>query len=186
MKIDQEMIISHNEGQTSYKAKINSFKRLNTWKPGWRICSKLFKVDGVNLRIDVYPNGRCQDDVNLVSFYIVNKSDVAIDLLCDINIGSKIKLDDENVYIKPDYGWKKCYNHKDVKDNDDVDFEIAVPIKRLRRQVQEDSDNDNVVDNSLRTSGGAASSIQKMTYPECPICLEDMIQDAGFQLLSEC
>ena len=188
-------MISHSEVQTSYKVRVASFnQKMKTWEPGRVICSKYFNVEGVKLRIVLYPNGRTQGDVNHISFFICNESEVAIDLLCNIKRGSKSKIDDENFHIPAEsgFGWSKSYKHKDDKDSKDKNFETTVTIKKLWKQVQEDGDNNNEADNSqsvkkmlgslekrierFEASVGGAVSIQKMTYPECPICLQDMIQ----------
>ena len=92
-------IISHK--QTSFKVRVESFKnKMNTWKPGRVLCSKYFNVNGVKLRFELNPNGDDKEDLNHISFFIRNESSVAIDLLCDIHMGSKIEWEDVNLHIK--------------------------------------------------------------------------------------
>ena len=105
MNIVREMI-SHSEGPTSYRMRVASFKnKMKTWASGRKISSKDFKVDGVKLRIQLFPNGEDQEVMNHISFYIHNYSGVDIDLLCDVKMGSKVKFDDNNFHIKAESGW---------------------------------------------------------------------------------
>ena len=193
MNIVREMI-SHSDGPTSYKMRVASFKnKMKTWASGRKISSKDFKVDGVKLRITLYPNGEDQEVVNHISFYIHNYSCVDIDLLCDVKMGSKEKSDDNNWHIKAGRGrgWRKFYNHKDDNDNEDKDFEITVTIKKVWKQVQEDGDNNDEANNSqsvekrLENLEKAVKNLvqnPKTTYPECPVCLEDMVQDTRIMM----
>ena len=64
MNIAREMI-SHSEVQTSYKVRVASFnQKMKTWEPGRVICSKYFNVEGVKLRIVLYPNGTSKGQRN--------------------------------------------------------------------------------------------------------------------------
>ena len=72
MGIAHEMI-SYSEGQTSYRVRVDSFKhKMKTWRAGRLIRLKTFKIDGLKLRLELYPNGETQEDVNHVSIYIKN------------------------------------------------------------------------------------------------------------------
>ena len=57
------------------------------------------RVNGVKLRIALYPNGIDQEAVNHVSLAICNASGVAIDLLFDVNMGDKTKYDDCHIHF---------------------------------------------------------------------------------------
>ena len=138
MSIASEMI-SHREGRTSYKGRVESFKhKMKTWEPGMLICSKYFKVNGVKLRIALYPNGIDQEAVNHVSLAICNASGVAIDML----MGDKTKYDDCHIHFPAGSfgGRDQFYNRKTDQDDDDADFEIIITliIKKLWKQVKED------------------------------------------------
>ena len=150
MSIAREMI-SHREGQTGYIVRVESFKqKMKTWEPGMFICSKYFKVNGVTLRIALYPNGIDQEAMNHVSLAICNASGVAIDLLFDVNMGDKTKYDDCHIHFPAGSfgGRDKFYNHKSDKDDDDADFEITLTIKKLWKQVKEDGVTSNRSNNS--------------------------------------
>ena len=196
MEIAREIISLQPE--PTYKVRVESIKhKMKTWEPRRDIASH-FAVDGVKLWFSLHPNGATKEDVNHVSFFIWNASGVAINLLCDVNMGSKAKFDDVNSHIKAGtgWGWRKFYNHKDDKDNEDKDFEITVTIKKMWKQLQEDGDNNNQGNNSqrvekrlerlekrmkrLENSEGGVASVQ--TYPECPVCLEDMVEDTRIMM----
>merc|ERR1719154_591638 len=66
--------------------------------------------------LELYPDGEDKDDVNHVSLYIENCSEVDIDILFDINMGRKVKYTDENFSIKAGdtWGYGYFYNHDDA------------------------------------------------------------------------
>ena len=132
--IAREMI-SNNEGQTSYTMRVENFKqKMKTWMPVREICSNIFEVvDGVNLRILLYPNGITQSDMCGLLF-ICNESDVAF--LFDDHVGSK-KFDDlPEFHIRAGHKTAiRLVNHSRDKDEDDAAFEIIVTIQKLWKQV---------------------------------------------------
>jgi len=152
MGIAHEML-SHSEGQTSYRVRVFSFKqKMKNWKPGRVIHLKTFKVDGIKLRLDIYPNGNTSEEEDNVSIYIRNNSDVDIDILFDIQMGIKEIHNDEKMHLGAgaSRGWPEFYSHRrDYYDDDDDDeeFEITVTVKKLWKQVHGDCVFNNVSDN---------------------------------------
>ena len=93
MSIAQEML-SYNEGQTSYKVRVKSFKhKMDTWSMRRAIPLKNFMVDGIWLHMDIYPNGYEEEDC--VSIYIDNLSDYNISMVLDLSLGAEKKKDCE-------------------------------------------------------------------------------------------
>ena len=193
MGIAHEMI-SYSEGQTSYRVRVDSFKhKMNTWRAGRLIRLKTFKIDGLKLRLELYPNGETQEEVNHVSIYIKNNSNVDIDILFDAHMGTKEIRNDIKFHIEAwnSLGWGKFYDHEDDDDYDDEAFEITVTVKKLWKQFHEDGVNNNVSDNIqgvqqrlesleksmkslIEKSGEAAVPKPQIPQPDCPICLENM------------
>ena len=108
-------IISHSQGQTSYKVRVKSFiQKMDTWKNGKVIRLKSFSVDGVKLRMKVYPNGIDEECRGNVSMMIENLNDFKIRLNCDFSIGYKTVLTDVTYNLSPNTytGVKQFYNHR--------------------------------------------------------------------------
>ena len=150
MGIAHEMI-SNSEGQTSYRVRVSSFKhKMNTWKHGRVIHLKTFKIDGVKLKLKIYPNGETEDSVNSVSIFIENKSDVDIDMLFDIKMGTKKTIKDLDWHYAAGecFGWDEFYRHDQYDDDvEDEDYEITFTVKKLWKEVNEDCVYNNVSDN---------------------------------------
>ena len=158
-------IISHSQGQTSYKARVKSFiKKMNSWTPGRVICLKSFSVDGVKLRMKVYPNGINEDCENHVSMVIENVNDFKIRLKCDFSIGYKEEYKDIMLDFDPDslQGFPNFYHHSGNHSNllrsqfpfpdTDKDFEITLTVKRVWKEfVDEEIDSHNPVIQSIST-----------------------------------
>lgn len=161
--------ISFSQGLTSYRVKVQSFKlKMNTWKNGRRVFLKEFKVDDTSLMLELYPNGEDQNDVNHVSLYIENCSEVDIDILFDLNMGRKVKRTDVTFSIKAgdSWGYGDFYDHDDEKlwnDGDeaygtsDSDFEITLTVKKLWKQFHEDRVNSNMSKNFMSVEQRLAS-----------------------------
>ena len=155
MGIAHEMI-SFSEGQTSYRVMVFSFEhKMNTWKAGRMIRLKYFKIDGIRMRLQLYPNGNTRENENHVSFFLENDSSVDIDLLYDIQMGSKRKLDNVKDHVKAgagnSTGLRYFYDHDENNEgDDDEDFEITLTIKKLWKQFDEDGVDSNVSNNVER------------------------------------
>ena len=203
MGITHEMI-SNSEGKTSYRVRVDDFKyKMNTWKSGRVIHLKSFKIDGIELRLQLYPNGNERKSENHVSIFVENTSDFGIDLLFDIKMGTKKVLRNISIEMgaQESRGWKQFYRHHDDEYDaaDDKDYEITFTVKKLWKQLEEAyADNNNVSDSVLsvekrmesleksmknlmkkRGEVSCSGSTQRpqIPYPECPICLENLTQD---------
>jgi len=199
MDIAQEML-SYNQGQTSYKVRVKSFKhKMNTWKKGRVISLKSFKVDGISLQMGIYPNGYEEEDY--VSIYIDNLSEFDITIELDLSMGDE-KVNDLNLTVRKKHsrGYPRFYVHSDrnMRKHKDEYFEITLTVKKLYKEVLgEDVDSNNVtqsLDRMERMFSSSNDEIKKrldhlenslknltasnIPYPECPICFEDIIQDS--------
>ena len=77
--------ISHDQGITNYRVKVHSFEqKMSQWKPGRIIHLKTFCVNGVELRLEVYPNGETNKTRDFTSIYIANLSNDDIKITFDL------------------------------------------------------------------------------------------------------
>ena len=133
-------MISYNQGQTRYKVRVKSFKhKMNTWANGRIIYLKTLKVDGVTLRMQLYPNGIKVDSQNYVSIFIENLSPFQISFVCDLSLGNgkeKLKDDKMDIESKGILGWPFFYKHNCNAHNKDEDLEISFTVKWLFKEFQ--------------------------------------------------
>ena len=148
-------MISYNQGQTSYKVRVKSFKhKMNTWANGRIINLKSFKVDGVTLRMLLYPNGDKVVTKDFVSIFIENFNPFKISFVCDISLGERNEKKDEKMNIESErnLGWPTFYKHNYHAQDKDENLEIIFTVKRLYKEIQsgEEADNRSMIQ-SLKT-----------------------------------
>lgn len=188
MSIVDEMI-SHSQGETSYKVRVKSFKhKMNTWVNGRVIHLKSFHVDGVELKLEIYPNGEEESLKSHVAISIVNLSNLDISMVFDLSLGREEVQDVTQNFKKS--GCRRlilaCVNffdHKKIQKRDtDEDLEITFTVKRLWKEITDDKVNLNIeqtrmdiLEESMKSlMSKIETSSGKPPYPECPICLENM------------
>ena len=73
--------VSHENGQIHYRALIRSFRdKMRNWNPGRLVRLKTVNVDGVPLKLMIYPNGSKKDNVGYISYFIENLGAYDIEL----------------------------------------------------------------------------------------------------------
>ena len=72
--------VSHQNGETHYRVLIRSFRdKMRSWNPGRLVRLKTINVDGVPLKLEVYPNGIDRDLAGYVSVGIINLATMMLD-----------------------------------------------------------------------------------------------------------
>ena len=160
---DVDEMISYNQGQTSYKVRVKSFKhKMVTWDNARMLQLKSFKVDGVTLMITLYPNGAEADAENHVSIYIENLNQFKISFVFDISLGERVVLKDQkfNVESNGSWGYPKFYKHSNnLKKDKDKDLEITCTFKWMFKELIEEIDDRSMIQ-SLTIVKGKTSRIE--------------------------
>ena len=86
MGITEEKI-SRDQGMTSYRCKVLAVEDKMCWKPGREIRLKSFYVDGVRLKLALYPNGATNKEKNHTSIYVENLSPYDITIDYELSMG---------------------------------------------------------------------------------------------------
>ena len=140
--------ISRSQGQTSYRVRVKSFiQKMYNWNSGRVIRLKSFTVDGVKLKIGVYPNGIDETCEGFVSLSIESMNNFELVLNFDLTFGSNTKeFKDTTLYFDPNntnflpFMHSHSENHKPFYRVDE-DFEITFTVKKVWKQF-DDEDND--------------------------------------------
>ena len=167
----QEMV-SFSQGETSYKAKVKSFKqKMMTMRKGQRVTLKTFEVEGIRLRMDLYPNGSSSDDPGYVSIYVKSFADVDVKLLLDIKIGDQEIVTDFVLYLKHNQnpcGFPEFYSHDNLyyssEDETDDDYEITLTVKKLWKEYKEDAVDGNVIQTLTRLDTKMVNNNKQLLY----------------------
>ena len=105
--------ISHDQGMTSYRCQVLSFEdKMRSWKPGRLLRLKSFYVNGVKLRLQVYPNGDSNANRDFTSIFVdsMSPNDIVIDM--DLSMG-RTKLSNNSLKVQAygGLGWSRFYDH---------------------------------------------------------------------------
>ena len=142
--------ISHDQGMTSYRCQVLSFEdKMRSWKPGRLLRLKSFYVNGVKLRLQVYPNGDSNANRDFTSIFVdsMSPNDIVIDM--DLSMG-RTKLSNTSMKVQAygGLGWARFYDHNQHNfvaqmdsdsepENHDEDLEIVWNIKKVWKVFDE-------------------------------------------------
>ena len=118
---------------------------------------KNFTVEGVKLKMNLFPNGDWERTEDHVSLYIENLSDHNISILFDLRIGNKRAVKDETFHIKAgdSFGDGMWYYHRNHHrghragyrdDEEDQDYEIILTVKKLWKEMKENDAENNLIE----------------------------------------
>ena len=168
MGIVDEMI-SHSQGQTSYIVRVKSFiQKMNSWTPGRVLRLNSFSVEGVKLRLKVYPNGQDENCEGHVSLVIENVNDFKIKLHCDYSIGSKKGFVDVITLPFGPFsvrGERNFYDHRGTSFlEEDKDLEITFTVKKVWKEFDDEdmvSHRPDPVTQSISTVKDTVTNLEK-------------------------
>merc|ERR1719282_250151 len=149
--------------------------------------------------LEIYPNGDEACEEGHVSILIYNLSEVDISMIFDLALGKRgNEVKDYEEKIKPGCwrGFGQFFDHRKIRkcDNDD-DFEITFTVKRLLKELVNNSGMNNIehpckvnnikqrlesLEKSVKSLMGKVENCSRTgspPYPECPICLENMTHE---------
>jgi len=156
MGITKERVSHDNgNGQIHYRALIRSFRdKMRNWNPGRVVRLKPVTVDGVPLKLLVYPNGDEKDSAGYISYYIENLGAYDIEVDFELQI-KEMNMEQTEFPISAfqSFGHTKYFHHDKILGNgcygDDDDSDEALEIQWTIKKVWKDVDSFNLSNNSL-------------------------------------
>lgn len=103
----------------SYRWTIEDFKtKMETFKLGQQLESSQFIINGFKLCINLYPNGRNEEEGGYVSLFLRNDNSFQLEVMCDFILGIKNSFKHSFGYNKVNpnsgYGFPKMYSHEQI------------------------------------------------------------------------
>ena len=140
----------------SYRWTIEDFKaKMETFKLGQQLESSQFIINGFKLCINLYPNGRNEEEGGYVSLFLRNDNSFQLEVMCDFILGIKNSFKHSFGYNKVNpnsgYGFPKMYSHeqilsKNVLEADTLEILAVITfkgkVKNINMNLDEDKDSE--------------------------------------------
>ena len=137
----------------SYRWTIEDFKtKMETFKLGQQLESSQFVINGFKLCINLYPNGRNEEEGGYVSLFLRNDNSFQLEVMCDFILGIKNSFKHSFGYNKVNpnsgYGFPKMYSHEQILSKNVLEGEtleiLAVitfkgKVKNITMNLEEDT-----------------------------------------------
>jgi hypothetical protein len=129
----------------SYKWTIEEFRsKMENFKLGQQLESSQFVINGFKLCINLYPNGRNEEEGGFVSLFLRNDNSIQLEVKCEFVLGPKESF--KHVFsfnrINPNsgYGFPKMYSHeqiisKEILESDKLVIKAVITFKGKVRNI---------------------------------------------------
>eukprot|EP00091_Calanus_sinicus_P024395 TRINITY_DN8706_c0_g1_i1.p1 TRINITY_DN8706_c0_g1~~TRINITY_DN8706_c0_g1_i1.p1 ORF type:complete len:185 (+),score=53.37 TRINITY_DN8706_c0_g1_i1:184-738(+) len=138
----------------SYRWTIEDFKtKMENFKLGQQLESSQFIINGFKLCINLYPNGRNEEEGGYVSLFLRNDNSIQLEVMCEFVLGIKNTYKHNFSFnkINPNsgYGFPKMYSHdqiisKNILDDDKLEIRAVITfkgkVKNISHQVVEEEE----------------------------------------------
>ena len=138
----------------SYRWTIEDFKtKMETFKLGQQLESSQFIINGFKLCINLYPNGRNEEEGGYVSLFLRNDNSFQLEVMCDFILGIKNSFKHSFGYNKVNpnsgYGFPKMYSHeqilsKNVLEGETLEILAVITFKGKVKNINMNLDEDTV------------------------------------------
>jgi len=129
----------------SYSWTIEDFKaKMENFKLGQQLESSQFTINGFKLCINLYPNGRCEEEGGFVSLFLRNDNSIQLEVKCEFILGTRQAFKHPFSFnrINPNagYGFPKMYSHeqilsKDILEDDKLVIKAIITFKGKVRNI---------------------------------------------------
>ena len=142
----------------SYRWTIEDFKtKMETFKLGQQLESSQFVINGFKLCINLYPNGRNEEEGGYVSLFLRNDNSFQLEVMCDFILGIKNSFKHSFGYNKVNpnsgYGFPKMYSHeqilsKNVLEGETLEILAVITFKGKVKNINMNLDEDTITEQS--------------------------------------
>jgi len=120
----------------SYRWTVEDFKtKMETFKLGQQLESSQFVINGLKLCINLYPNGRNDEEGGYVSLFLRNDNSIQLEVMCEFVLGVKKNFRHHFTFnkINPNsgYGFPKMYSHDQILSKEVLEEGGVLDIKAV-------------------------------------------------------
>ena len=140
----------------SYRWTIEDFKtKMEQFKLGQQLESSQFVINGFKLCINLYPNGRNEEEGGYVSLFLRNDNSFQLEVMCDFILGISNSYKHSFGYNKVNpnsgYGFPKMYSHdqivsKNILEEDKLEILAVITFKGKVKNITMNIDEDKAPD----------------------------------------
>jgi len=168
----------------TYRWTIEDFRtKMETFKLGQQLESSQFVINGLKLCINLYPNGRNDEEGGFVSLFLRNDNSIQMEVMCQFTLGVKNSFKHNFSFnkINPNsgYGFPKIYSHeqinaKEVLDDGGVlDIRAIITFKGKVRNISHKVEEKEEATLSEAVGLDLYSSFQQQEFTDFEIVCED-------------
>ena len=170
----------------SYRWTIEDFKtKMESFKLGQQLESSQFVINGFKLCINLYPNGRNEEEGGYVSLFLRNDNSFQLEVMCDFILGIKNSFKHSFGYNKVNpnsgYGFPKMYSHeqilsKNVLDGESLEILAVITFKGKVKNINMNLDEDSVKEpEAARVGQDLFKAFESQDFCDFDIVCEDKV-----------
>jgi len=170
----------------SYRWTIEDFKtKMESFKLGQQLESSQFVINGFKLCINLYPNGRNEEEGGYVSLFLRNDNSFQLEVMCDFILGIKNSFKHSFGYNKVNpnsgYGFPKMYSHeqilsKNVLDGESLEILAVITFKGKVKNIDMNLDEDSVKEpEAARVGQDLFKAFESQDFCDFDIVCEDKV-----------
>lgn len=167
----------------TYRWTVEDFKtKMETFKLGQQLESSQFVINGLKLCINLYPNGRNDDEGGCVSLFLRNDNSIQLEVMCEFVLGInktfKHQFSFNKINPNSGYGFPKMYTHEqmrvqEVLDDGVLDIKALITFKGKVRNISHCIDEAEEVDSTERVGIDLFNSFELQEFTDFEIVCED-------------
>jgi len=129
----------------AYRWTIEDFKsKMENFKLGQQLESSQFVICGLKMCINLYPNGRNEDEGGFVSLFLRNDNSIQLEVMCEFTLGVqhsyKHNFSFNKINPNSGYGFPKMYSHdqilsKNILDGDTLEIRAVITFKGKAKNI---------------------------------------------------
>jgi len=168
----------------TYRWTIEDFRtKMETFKLGQQLESSQFVINGLKLCINLYPNGRNDEEGGFVSLFLRNDNSIQMEVMCQFTLGVKNAFKHHFSFnkINPNsgYGFPKMYSHEQInakevlEDGGVLDIRAVITFKGKVRNISHKVEEKEEVVMGEAVGKDLYSSFQQQEFTDFEIVCED-------------
>jgi len=167
----------------SYRWTVEDFKtKMETFKLGQQLESSQFVINGLKLCINLYPNGRNDDEGGCVSLFLRNDNSIQLEVMCEFLLGInktfKHQFSFNKINPNSGYGFPKMYNHEqmlalEILEDGVLEIKAEITFKGKVRNIGHCVDELEEVSHTERVGLDLFHSFEQQEFTDFEIVCED-------------